>query len=86
MASDAIQAAQDRGLRVPDDIAIAGFDGLKLSTRTRPRLTTVRQPLGRMGQRAVEMLMQHIDKSVPPMQDTMPVELMIRESTVSTIN
>lgn len=84
MAADAIQAAQERGLHIPNDIAIAGFDGLKLSTRTQPRLTTVRQPLGRMGQRAVEMLMQRIDdNSVPPTQITMPVELIVRESTIA---
>ena len=82
MAADAIQAATERGLRVPEDIAIAGFDGLKLSTRTQPRLTTVRQPLAQMGQQAIDILMARIDdNNLPPTQITMPVELKIREST-----
>ena len=85
MAADALDAAIDYGLSVPDDIAIAGFDGLKLSMRTQPALTTVRQPLGRMGQRAVEMLMARIeDNDVLPAQTTMPVELIVRNSTVAT--
>ena len=82
MAADAIQSAHDHGLDVPMDIAIAGFDGLKISEQTRPTLTTVQQPLGRMGQRSIEILMQHItDNTLPPIRETMPVELIIREST-----
>ena len=82
MAADAIQSAHDHGLDVPKDIAIAGFDGLKISKQTRPPLTTVQQPLGRMGQRSVEILMQHIaDNTLPPIQETMSVELIIRDST-----
>lgn len=83
MGLDAIQAAHERGLRIPEDIAIAGFDGLKTSLRSQPQLTTVRQPLGRMGERAIEMLRARIsDDSIEPMRVTMPVELMVRESTL----
>lgn len=82
MGSDAMRAAEERGLSVPHDIAIAGFDGLKLATRTKPPLTTVRQPLGKMGQQAIEILMEHVeDNTLPPKQLTMPVDLLIREST-----
>jgi DNA-binding LacI/PurR family transcriptional regulator len=85
MAADAMRAVNERGLRVPDDIAIAGFDGLKLSRRTQPALTTVRQPLARMGERAIEMLMARIeDNSLPPTQRSMPVQFIVRESTLST--
>ncbi len=81
VAADAIKAANERGLRVPDDIAIVGFDGLRLSTRTQPPLTTVRQPLSRMGERAIEMLMARIeDNELPAKQITMPVELLVRQS------
>ena len=85
MGVDALRAAYERGLRIPDDIAIAGFDGLKSSTRTQPQLTTVRQPLGRMGERAINMLMARIDDNDrAPEQITMPVELLVRASTHRT--
>lgn len=81
VAADAIEAANANGLIVPDDIAIVGFDGLRMSTRTQPPLTTVRQPLSRMGQRAVEMLVSHIENGkFPTKQVTMPVELIVRQS------
>ena len=86
MGGDAMRAAEDRGLSVPDDIAIAGFDGLKLSSRTSPPMTTVRQPLGKMGQQAIEILLERIeDNSLPPRQLTMPVDLLVRQSTSRTI-
>lgn len=82
MAADAIEAAQKRGLAVPEDIAIAGFDGLRIGERTQPAITTVRQPLGEMGQRAIDLLMAQIDDThATPMQQTMPVQLLKREST-----
>ena len=82
VAADAIRAAKERGLRVPDDIAVVGFDGLRLSTRTEPPLTTVRQPLARMGEMAIEMLMEQIngDDESTPTQQTMPVTLQLRAS------
>ncbi len=47
-----------KGLRVPEDISIVGFDDLFLASYTQPRLTTVRQPMRRMGQLAMESLFQ----------------------------
>jgi LacI family transcriptional regulator len=83
MAADALKAAQELGLKVPDDVAIAGFDGLTIAQRTRPLLTTVQQPLGQMGQRAVELLMQRIaDNTLAPIREIMPVELIVRDSTM----
>ena len=84
MAVDALNAAQARGLRVPEDVAIAGFDGLRSSTITQPRLTTVQQPLNQMGKRAMEILLARIeDNSQPPISANFPVELVIRQSTQS---
>lgn len=81
MAADAVELALGRGLSVPDDIAIVGFDGLRVGGQTRPRLTTVRQPLGQMGQLAIEMLMARINNpDLPPAQKIMPTELLLRES------
>ena len=82
MAVDALHAAHDRDLRVPEDVAIAGFDGLRSSLNTNPRLTTVQQPLQQMGQRAMELLLDRIEDSTQPtINETFPVELVIRQST-----
>ncbi len=82
MAANALDAAQDRGLRVPEDVAIAGFDGLRSSLITKPRITTVQQPLNVMGQRAMELLFTRIeDNSQPPVSEIFPIELIIRQST-----
>src|SRR5215210_8543351 len=49
IAIGAIQAARARGLRVPDDLSIVGFDAVEHATIVTPALTTVRQPLAEMG-------------------------------------
>ncbi len=54
----ALRAAYERGLRVPEDLSIAGFDDVHLSSSTVPMLTTVRQPLGELGRMAVSLLMR----------------------------
>ena len=84
VAVDALHTAQERGLRIPDDIAIAGFDGLRSSRITQPRITTVQQPLAEMGQHAMHALFARItDNTQLPMRQTFPVELIIRQSTYS---
>lgn len=82
MAVNALDAVQDRGLSVPEDVAIAGFDGLRSSLITKPRITTVQQPLNKMGQRAMELLLNHIeDNTQPSVKEIFPIELIIRQST-----
>lgn len=82
MAVDALRAAADRGLTVPDDIAIVGFDGLRSSEITNPRLTTVKQPLVAMGQKAVEILLDQLKNPLLPAQHYIfPVELIVRVSS-----
>ncbi|WP_372347537.1 substrate-binding domain-containing protein [Streptomyces sp. KL116D] len=46
--------------RVPEDVAVTGFDGIALSRLVRPALTTVRQPMRRMGEEAVELLVRRL--------------------------
>ncbi|MGW1149341.1 substrate-binding domain-containing protein, partial [Streptomyces sp. NPDC002454] len=60
MAVGALHALERRGLRVPADIAVVGFDGIALSRLVRPALTTVRQPMRRMGEVAVELLVRRL--------------------------
>ncbi|HEY3559093.1 MAG TPA: substrate-binding domain-containing protein [Kribbella sp.] len=61
-AIGALEAARSRGLRVPDDVSVAGFDDLDLSRATTPQLTTVRQPLEEMGRMAVSLLVRLLDR------------------------
>ncbi|MEV0793178.1 LacI family DNA-binding transcriptional regulator [Kribbella sp. NPDC050459] len=61
-AVGALQAARERGLSVPGDVSIAGFDDLDLSRATTPQLTTVRQPLQEMGRMAVSLLIRLLDR------------------------
>lgn len=82
MAVDAAQAAQEHGLQIPADLAIAGFDGLRSSLIATPQLTTVAQPLPQMGQQATEILLNSIEgKNEAPEQRTLPIQLLVREST-----
>lgn len=76
------KALLDRGLRIPQDIALAGFDGLRASLLTVPPITTVRQPLVEIGRQSVAALLQRIAApDQPPIQRTLPVTLSSRQST-----
>jgi LacI family transcriptional regulator len=57
MAWGVLEVAEDMGLRVPDDVALVGFDNMSASEHRRPPLTTVSQPFHQMGQRAAELLL-----------------------------
>lgn len=65
IAAGCIETLAERGLQVPDDISVAGFDDLLLAKMTSPPLTTVRQPFRRMGEEAVAMLIQQIRSENP---------------------
>jgi LacI family transcriptional regulator len=82
LAIGAIQAARTRGLRVPEDLSVVGFDDVELATIVTPALTTVRQPLAEMGRTAVSLLMRLLERQ---RFETLHVELgtrlVVREST-----
>jgi LacI family transcriptional regulator len=61
MADGVLACAKERGLRLPEELAVIGFDDTVLATHTRPALTTVRQPFDAMGKRAAELLLALID-------------------------
>lgn len=65
------------GLRVPDDVAVTGFDGTEHSAYSFPPLTTVRQPLTEIAERAIELLSERRET---PARETAAFELVIRES------
>jgi DNA-binding LacI/PurR family transcriptional regulator len=83
-AIGAIRAFQEAGLRVPEDISLVGFDDIQEAAYHRPSLTTVRQPLMRMGEIAAETLLQKIEgRQDFPGEIAVEPELMVRESTVA---
>jgi LacI family transcriptional regulator len=57
LAIGALRAIRERGLSIPEEIAVVGFDDISLAAFTQPPLTTIRQPAERMGQAAAELLL-----------------------------
>ncbi|MGA9350554.1 MAG: substrate-binding domain-containing protein [Anaerolineae bacterium] len=80
MAIGALEALQARGIRVPGDIAVVGFDDIEESRYVTPPLTTVRQPLHEQGRRAAEMVLALLAGEEVPEQVTLPTELVVRQS------
>ena len=80
MAVGAIRAIQDHGLRVPQDIAVAGYDGIALGRYTVPRLTTIRQNTTVLAERAADILLRCIEENAPARHETVPFELVEGES------
>jgi len=81
-AIGAMRAFRDAGLRVPEDVSVIGFDDIQESAYLTPRLTTVRQPLRRMGEIAAEHLLARISNNGGrgTRQISVEPELVIRES------
>jgi DNA-binding LacI/PurR family transcriptional regulator len=84
MALGAIRAARQKGLHVPRDVSVVGFDDSPLIAFTDPPLTTIRQPVQAMGQAAVRALLEEVGGTPAPHSEFvfMP-ELVVRGSTAS---
>jgi len=83
MAAGAMWAAQVVGRRIPDDVAIIGCDDLPLAALTQPPLSSVRQPIERMGREMTRMVLgMSAAGAHPPQQVIVGPELVCRESTV----
>jgi len=81
-AIGAIRALQEHGLRVPQDVSVMGFDDIPGAAFHTPSLTTVRQPLNRMGEVAAQSLLERIEgKKDYPAEIAIEPELVVREST-----
>ncbi|HEY6339226.1 MAG TPA: LacI family DNA-binding transcriptional regulator [Candidatus Sulfotelmatobacter sp.] len=81
-AIGAIRALQELGRRVPEDVSVMGFDDIPSAAFNTPTLTTVRQPLARMGQVAAQTLLERIaGRDDCPSEIAIKPELVIREST-----
>ena len=82
-AIGAVRALADAGLSCPGDISVIGFDDIASAMYMTPSLTTVRQPLLRMGETAAQLLLRRIQNPTEAYPDTVTFEpeLMVREST-----
>ena len=86
MAIGILRALHERGLRVPDDVSVTGFDDIDLAAYTLPSLTTVRQDTDAMGGGAVKALLEFVDSGPgrtprAPVPLRLPTELVVRTST-----
>jgi DNA-binding LacI/PurR family transcriptional regulator len=83
MAMGALKAANDARVRVPGEISVAGFDGLDMIRFFSPSLTTVRQPVEEMSQRALQLLLDQIGGSANDIEGLIRIKPQIipREST-----
>ena len=83
-AIEALKVCRKRNLRVPEDLAIAGFSNDPASSLVEPSLTTVAQPIDDLGYYAARLLLEqlHGDAETPPETVVLPTELLIRGSTV----
>jgi LacI family repressor for deo operon, udp, cdd, tsx, nupC, and nupG len=82
MAMGTIKAAKDSGLTVPNDLAVVGFDNIKMSSVFEPNLTTIDQPKYEIGKKAMELLLKLINgEPLKKKKFVMKDELIIRESS-----
>ncbi|HEY1105313.1 MAG TPA: LacI family DNA-binding transcriptional regulator [Agromyces sp.] len=81
MAVGVIHGFHDRGIRVPDDVSIVGFDDLPLARHVLPPLTTVRQDFHALGAKAMEVLRAALEGREIPQRSKIPSELVVRAST-----
>ena len=82
MAIGVMKRIKEIGLSVPKDISVIGFDDIEISSYINPSLTTVRQPMSKIGERSVELLLDLINKKrTSPLHEFLDVELIIRRST-----
>ncbi len=81
MAMGAMDAVRDRGLRVPEDVSVIGFDDIPQASMIRPTLTTINQPLEKMGRVATQMLLDLLhnpEKKAERIE--LPTQLVVRDS------
>jgi len=82
-ATGILRALREAGLRVPEDVSVSGFDDVATAMYCAPPLTTVRIPVGDIGVRAINLLVERIQgaNTEAPCREIFPVELVEREST-----
>jgi DNA-binding LacI/PurR family transcriptional regulator len=81
MAHGALRTLREAGRRVPDDVAVVGFDDVEIAQYTDPPLTTVRQPIVQIGREMARQLLRQASGEDVEDALILPTELIIREST-----
>ncbi|RBW68812.1 LacI family DNA-binding transcriptional regulator [Bacillus taeanensis] len=82
IASGMMMEAKEHGITIPNDLAIIGFDDQPLAEILDPKLTTIRQPVNEMGEKAVEVIINMLNNSKAEVEDyELPIELVVRQST-----
>ena len=81
LLSAACRALKEAGKRVPEDISVAGFDGIDVGEYYIPSITTIRQPVEAMATESARKLFAMIDRKEEPSAQVFDGELVIREST-----
>ena len=82
MAIGVLRAARERGVPVPAELSVVGFDDSELAAIVTPALTTVRQPLAEMGRMAVSLLMRQLENQrVEGLNVELQTRLVVRDST-----
>ena len=82
IAIGAMRALIDRGIAVPDDVAVAGFDDIHMASNVSPALTTVAQDTRRAGRLLVDALISQIEGK-PAASSKLPTRLVVRRSSIS---
>lgn len=81
LAIGAMKGLYELGKKVPDDYSVVGFDDVEISQYMTPGLTTIRQQIFLKGQKAVELLLKHIqDPTLPKQEEILPLQLVARGS------
>lgn len=80
IAAQVIQVCGKRGIRIPKDLKLIGFDDVNIASLTTPAITTIRQPLTEMAELAVRLVREVNEGKVVPNRTVLPVSLVIRET------
>jgi LacI family transcriptional regulator len=87
IAIGVVQAARERGIRMPEELSVVGFDDVEAAEIVTPMLTTIRQPLAEMGRMAVSLLERLIEgQRIEALHVELRTQLIVRESTASLKN
>jgi LacI family transcriptional regulator len=84
VALGVLEEARNRGLEIPEDLSVAGFDNISFGAISRVPLTTIDSSIGELGRRAVRMLAERLDakdKALPPRYEVLQPHLLVRGST-----
>jgi DNA-binding LacI/PurR family transcriptional regulator len=82
IAIGVLRAVYESGRRVPEDVAVVGYDNTAVTELLYPPLTTVNIPARQLGRRAAQILFRRLENpNADPIQETIPVNLVIRQST-----